>query len=728
MHYDWPLSRDLVLIGGGHTHALVLRKWGMNPLPGARVTLINPGAASPYTGMLPGHIAGHYTRDELDIDLVRLGRFAGARIVFDTACGLDRRAKRVHLSGRPPIRYDVVSIDIGATAELIGIEGFTTHALSVKPLGPFAGAWQSFLDNATTLGRPAACAVIGGGVAGVELALAMAYRLKTSGLAEARITLIESRPELLSVTSAATRRILIRALSRSGITVLTGAQVTRISSGAIALAGRESVLADFIVSAAGARPYPWLAETGLAHTGGFLNVGPDLRTLTDPDVFAAGDCAHLTHAPRPKAGVYAVRAAPVLFENLQARLSGQALREFAPQSDYLKLISMGDRSAVGHKHFLTLSGRSVWKLKDSIDKTFMARLHDLPAMRAPTPPRVHALDEDADMRAQPLCGGCGSKVGRQNLITALSSLPPALHADTVIGAGDDAAVLRAGQRLQVISTDHLRAFLDDPYLVGRIAAVHALGDIWAMGAAPQSALLSLIIPRMSDPMQEATVAEVVAAVSDVLRAAGADLVGGHTSMGRELTIGLTVTGLLDGPAIGQAGAQPGDAIILTKPLGTGVILAAEMRGLARGNDVEHALTSMQHPLAVAARLLSPAAHAMTDVTGFGLAGHLMSILDASNVSARISLPDLPVLPGAEQISAQGISSSLWRSNASLESRVSRPASPKSDLIYDPQTAGGLLAVVPPECVAGLLSAFQAEGEPAFVIGRIEEGPLRILIN
>ncbi len=344
MHSDWPLSRDLVLIGGGHTHALVLRKWGMNPLPGARVTLINPGAASPYTGMLPGHIAGHYTRDELDIDLVRLARFAGARIVFDTACGLDRQAKQVHLAGRPPIRYDVVSIDIGATAGLPGIEGFATHAHSVKPLGPFAGAWQSFLDKAQAAGGPAACAVIGGGVAGVELALAMAHRLKSSGLTEARITLIESRPELLCATSAATRRILMRALLRSDITVLTDAQVTRISSGAIALAGRANLPADFIVSAAGAQPYPWLAETGLAHTGGFLDVGPDLRTLTDPDVFAAGDCAHLTHAARPKAGVYAVRAAPVLFQNLRARLSGQPLRTYVPQSDYLKLISTGDRS------------------------------------------------------------------------------------------------------------------------------------------------------------------------------------------------------------------------------------------------------------------------------------------------------------------------------------------------------------------------------------------------
>jgi selenide,water dikinase len=258
-------------------------------------------------------------------------------------------------------------------------------------------------------------------------------------------------------------------------------------------------------------------------------------------------------------------------------------------------------------------------------------------------------------------------------------------------------------------------------LLGQIAAIHALGDVWAKGAAPQSGLLSLIIPRMSERMQASTVAEVVAAVRKVLGDAGADLVGGHTSMGRELTIGLTVTGLLDGPVIGHGGALPGDAIILTKPLGTGVILAAEMRGLASGDVVRKALASMRRPLTTATNLLSPVAHAMTDVTGFGLAGHLINILEASNVSARLTLASLPVLPGAEQLAAKGIRSSLWHSNVSLQTRVSAPASPLSDLLYDPQTAGGLLAIVPAERAADLIATFEARGEPAFVIGQIEDG-------
>lgn len=721
---DWPLSRDLVLIGGGHTHALVLRKWGMNPLPGARLTLINPGPSGPYTGMLPGHIAGHYSREALDIDLVRLARFAGARIIFDSATGLDLQTRHVHLKGRPPVRYDIASIDIGVTAELPGVDGFFEHAHSIKPLGPFARAWEAFLASPPP---EAACVLMGGGVAGVETALAMAHRLRSAGL-NAPVTLVETRPDILQDTGTQARKILRRALDAAGVKVLTGVQVASISAASVQLSGGETLPANFVVSAAGAKPHRWLAETGLQHTNGFVDVRPTLQAISDPHVFASGDCAHLTHAPRPKAGVFAVRQGPILYENLKAALSGGTLRSYHPQSDFLKLISLGPKSALAQKHRVTLSGRWLWKVKDHIDRSFMETLRDLPAMQAPSPPQIRALDEEAASREPMLCGGCGSKVGRAGLTSALEGLSAPERPDVITGPGDDAAILQIAGRQQVISTDHLRAFIEDPYLFARIAAVHALGDIWAMGAAPQSGLLTVILPRMTEKMQAATLSEIVTAVRDVLRAAGADLAGGHTSIGAELTVGLSVTGLLDQPAIGLSGAQAGDVLILTKPLGTGVLLAGDMRGHARGADVETALSSMQRPLSAAARILTPVAHAMTDVTGFGLSGHLMSILDASGVAAHIELARLPILPGAEQLSAQGVRSSIWRSNAGFDSRIDRPASPLSDLLHDPQTAGGLLAAIPADRAEAVLSALEAAGETASLIGHVETGAPRILVS
>ena len=129
MHSPVPLTRDVVLVGGGHTHALVLRMWGMRPVAGARLTVINPGVTAPYSGMLPGHVAGHYTRDDLDIDLVRLARFAGARLIEDAATGIDPGARRVSLAGRPDIRYDLLSVDVGITSDMGNLPGFAEHAV-----------------------------------------------------------------------------------------------------------------------------------------------------------------------------------------------------------------------------------------------------------------------------------------------------------------------------------------------------------------------------------------------------------------------------------------------------------------------------------------------------------------------------------------------------------------------------------------------------------------------
>ena len=165
-----PYTRDLVLVGGGHAHALVLRKWGMDPLPGARLTVINPGPTAPYTGMLPGHIAGHYSRDTLEIDLVRLARFAGARLILSHATGIDRKAGVVHVEGRGPVAYDVASIDIGITARM-DIIGFAEHAVGAKPLDVYAQTWRVFLETVQSGTKPAKIVVIGGGVAGCEFAL-----------------------------------------------------------------------------------------------------------------------------------------------------------------------------------------------------------------------------------------------------------------------------------------------------------------------------------------------------------------------------------------------------------------------------------------------------------------------------------------------------------------------------------------------------------------------------
>lgn len=678
-----PIVKDLVFVGGGHTHALVLRKWGMSPVPGVRVTCINPGATAPYSGMLPGHIAGHYTRDELDIDLVRLARFAGARLIVDRAVAIDPKAKIIGLSNGREIRFDIASLDVGITAEMPVLPGFAEHGIPAKPLGRFADEWAARCNG----DGPIRIVILGGGVAGCEVAMAAVHRM--NGLnREVSVSVIDRGQVLSSVVPAARLR-LMGALIEHGVDIVENAMPISVEADFVVLEDGRRIPSDMTIGTAGATPQAWVAESGLPCRDGFLEVDEHLRSVADPCVYAAGDCAHIVHDPRPKAGVYAVRAAPILTHNLRADLTGAQRKAFNPQKDFLKLISMGDKVAVAEKAGFARAGRPLWRWKNHIDQTFMDQFRELPDMPAPAVPKNAATGVATEMSGPAPCGGCGAKLG-------------ALALDGVLGGapGDDAAVLTMGQTKQVLSHDHLRAFALDPVLVARVAAIHALGDIWAMGAIPQAALAQIILPRTATSFQGRALDEVMEAARTVFDEAGAEIIGGHSTEGAELTIGFTVTGLLERAPVTLAGAKPGDALILTKPIGTGVILAAEMQAKAAGEDVLACWQMMQNPSADTAQALAPMAHAMTDVTGFGLAGHLNNICAASGVGAEIDLDSLPFLSGAESLAAKGIHSSLFVQNQSA-APVAGATGPRIDLLHDPQTAGGLLAAVPADAAQNL---------------------------
>ena len=720
-----PITRELLLIGGGHTHALVLRMWGMNPLPGVRVTVINPAPTAAYSGMLPGFVAGHYRREELDIDLVRLVRFAGARLIFGRATGIDTAIRVVTLDNGRQLHYHIAALDIGVTSDLPELSGFALHGIPAKPLDGLAHRWADFRKAvAAGSARPKA-AVIGGGVAGVELALAIAHGLRSAANGGVEVSLIEHH-NILNALSKMSRSVLLRKLGESGISLLENTDVTALQHGRVILHDERVVAAEFIVGAAGAQPQDWLRETGLDLTEGFISVDDTLRSTNVPEVFAVGDCARMGDAPRPKAGVFAVRQAPVLFGNLRAVLSGGKMQQFRPQKQYLKLISLGEKSALADKWGMRMSGAAVWRLKDRIDRKFMAQFHDLRPMAAPALPKLRA--QGFDQAPEPLCGGCGAKIGGVALAHAVSGLQGAERGDVLSAIGDDAATLSgpAGQN-QLISTDHLRGFWDDPGLMARIAAIHALGDIWAMGAKPQAALATIILPRIAPDLQHIWLGEIMAVAREVFTAEGATIVGGHSSLGAELTIGFTVTGLRDGAPVGLSGARAGDKLILTKPIGTGTIMAGEMAMRAHGQWVTGALDSMARGQGDVADVLR-GANAMTDVTGFGLAGHLAGFAKASGVGIELNLADIPVLDGAVELAGQGVRSSIYADNRALLPDLVLPDDPKVALLFDPQTAGGLVAVVSGKSVRRILRQLNDLGCKAHVIGQCVAQPTGLQIT
>lgn len=709
-----PLTRDLVLIGGGHAHALVLRKWSMNPLPGVRVTLINPGPTAPYTGMLPGHIAGHYSRESLEIDLMKLTQFAAARLILSYATDIDRKARLIHVEGRPPVAYDTASIDIGITAK-INIAGFDENAIGAKPLQNYALAWQAFLKAVKSGEKLPKVTVIGGGVAGCELAMAMVHALRKLGVAP-EVSVIEKGKQISGVNMNARKR-LGATMASLGVTLVTNGQIREITKTHVILKGKSPVATAFCVGAAGALPHPWIKLTDLPQKHGFILVNPDLRVQGDNNLMAVGDCAHMSFAPRPKAGVFAVRAAPILYHNLRAVLTNKKLKKFHPQKSYLKLISLGEKSALIEKYGVAFSSTLLWRLKDKIDRKFISQLTEFSAMQGATKPMIVTDDVKDETLSLPLCGGCGAKVDAAALKASFTPSKPATNGTVMTGPGDDAAILRLPDgSFQVISTDHLRAFIDDPVQMTRISAIHALGDIWAMGAEPQVALISLILPRMSQALQKRTLLEINETARVVFSKAGGTIVGGHTTMGAEMTIGFTVTGVRKQRPITLAGAKDGDVLLLTRPIGSGIILAAHMAGTAPAHSIEQALTIMEQPQDYAARVLS-GAHAMTDVTGFGLAGHVHEICEASGLQAEIWQSTIPVYSQARHLSNRGVQSSLLRANIENAPIVGTI----DPLLHDPQTAGGLLAALSPDAASTALSNLASHGRKGWIIGRLSKG-------
>ena len=721
------IARDLVLVGGGHSHALAVRMLAMRPLAGLRITLISPATHTPYSGMLPGLVAGHYSFAQTHIDLARLCQWAGVRFVAAQVTALDPLARRLTLAGRPAIEYDLVSIDIGSQPELDSVPGAREHAVPVKPVADLWQRWQQLHER--LLAAPAVpqqrVAVVGGGAGSVELVLAMAHRL--AGL-PVSLQLWCAAAQVLPDYNGRARRAVLAALARHGVSVHTGARVERVEPGHLLLAGGQQAAWDELFWCTGAAAAPWVAASGLqTDAAGFLAVADTLQSLSDARVFGAGDIATQVRHPRPKAGVFAVRQAPVLAHNLRAALLGRPLRTHRPQRRFLSLLSLGGRRATAERGPFSATGEWVWRWKDAIDRKFMARFAQLPGSM----PRGHwgRLPELAAQPQQAPCGGCGAKVGADPLGAALQELASGYPRQmTAPGQGDDVAPMPTGGAVLVQSLDMLRQLVADPWLMGRIAANHALSDLYASGARPLSALAAITLPFAGPALLQRDLLQLLGGALAEFAAVDCVLAGGHSMQGPELQLGFVVNGTpmrADGRLLPKRGLQPGDQLLLTKPLGTGVLFAAHMQLAADGRDIAAAVDSMLVSNGPAAELaLAYNASAGTDITGFGLLGHLLEML-GEECGARLYPARLPLLQGAAGHLQAGVRSSMHEANSLARARL-ECTGPLADglleSVFDPQTSGGLLLGVEAARAPQLLQALQRAGYPrAAVIGEVLEG-------
>ncbi len=360
-----PAGRDLVLLGGGHAQVEVLRRFARRPEPGVRLTLIAREPRSLYSGLLPAVIRGACTADDAAIDLAPLAARAGARRVVAAAVAIDLAARRVALADGTAVGFDLLSIDIGGLPRLpAGAAGEGT--IAVKPIGRFLDRLAR-LDAALPAGGR--IAVVGDGAGGTELALALARRFA----GRARILLVGAAAAPLPEAPARARRIVTAALAAAGVAMRAGVRAETLSEGRLALSDGTAEPVVAAIWATGVVGPALLAAAGLAcDADGCVQVDTGLRSVSHPSVFAAGDCAAILGAPRPKAGVWAVHAGPVLAANLRRALRGQAPRPWRPQLRALAILGLGDGRAVAWRGGCSLAGRGVAWWKAWLDRRWIA--------------------------------------------------------------------------------------------------------------------------------------------------------------------------------------------------------------------------------------------------------------------------------------------------------------------------------------------------------------------
>ncbi len=777
-----PMVRDVVLVGGGHSHVLFIRKWAMQPLPGVRLTLLSQQVLTPYSGMLPGLIAGHYTFNESHIDLARFCQWAGVRFIVETVSGINLEKQLVELEAdRPSIGYDVLSLDTGSTPSL-DIQGAAKHSVPVKPVWSFYERWLQIqqrvhqrtevasaesgnravqdADAANSTAKisdsiapnvaaqnavvqdqlPYRLGVVGSGAGGFELVMALNHALRHTNLTQDsthaqdsvdkkaapskpasnknNISLhwfvrseqaLKGRPEKVSEEA-------FKAASKWGVRVHTLFNVVDVrAKSVVAEDGRVVELDDVLWCTAATAP-EWPKVAGLSvDKNGFVQTNAYLQSTSHPNVFATGDIGTQLDTPSSKAGVFAVRQAPYLFKNIRRLLLEKPLKPYVPQRDFLSLMATGGKHAIASRSGFTWTGAWVWHLKNHIDQKFMRQFSDLPPMSLTAARAAQAFELPAALAkntslsvgqsasTQMQCSGCGAKVGANVLQSVLKKVQPPSSPDVLIGVAQaqDTAVLNATGHQLVQSVDQISAVCSDPYIFGRIAALHALSDVFTERVKMHSAQALVNLPLADDALIERDLHALMAGAVSALQEERCLLVGGHSATAPELQMGFVVNAFTDVYSeTNQNNTQcfEGDAIILTQGLGVGILLAGFMQQKAKGVDVYAALQHMQTSNGPAARLLfSHGASLMTDITGFGLLGHLVSLLNRAGFGAQINHQDIPVLSGADTLANEGIESTLLAHNQHVLSQwqvTDKADAAWLNLLCDPQTGGGILSIVP----------------------------------
>ena len=669
---------SLVLVGAGHSNIALIRRFAMDPLEGVLLVVINPESTAPYSGMLPGFLAGQYIADELFIDVAALCKQAGARFIRGSLKRVDAATKTLTIrhqaltnSQELCIPYDYAVLNTGAAPA----DSFpSTHpgCYYVKPIRKLLIDLPRIDERMR--GGNRSMVIAGGGAAGIELAFAFRARYGS----DAAITLVSRRSIDHDNALSAGASVIRRALEKKRITLLESVEVTEAIVEEVLLSNGRSVAAHVVCVATPVRAPSWIERSGLAGKDGFLTVNAELQVDDCEGLYASGDIVNLPFS-RGRSGVMAVRAGQYLAKALWQKIQGRHVSPFRPQRHWLTLLNLGNGEAIAVRGSLAYQGASLFKLKDRIDQKFMARFK---------PRRMSSAEA---MR----CEGCAAKLPGDMLTSVFGQ------------QFEDGAITTQQGVSRIRSIDALTHLVDDPYLIGALAMRHAVSDVWAMGASPTTALTLIAVERaLSQHLEASEFVQAQAGLHDAAHAYGVEIVGGHSLSLNQPMIAVQIEGECTRP-VHKDGAMAGDELWITGPVGSGILFSALASGFTVGAFIDQWVTNALKSLFEASQTAAQeGVHAMTDVTGFGLAGHLREMLSGKNLGIQWA-ENIVTFSGVDECIARGIQSTAYVDNVRYAQQIGHKA--PSAVVFDPQTCGPLLIAAPPETAKRVIQHWEEAG-------------------
>ena len=674
------LNKDLVLMGAGHSNIEVLRSFGKKPIKGLRITLVTNKLEAIYSGMIPGYIEGIYNWSEIVIDLIKLSYAYNFRLIHAEVIKIDKNKKKIYFKNRCPLQYDFLSINTGIKSKNASIN-IKNNALSLKPISGIKSLVQKTIKELVNNNRK--LVLIGAGAAGVEVAIAFRKRLNKLKIKN-DIILLSNKEIILENYNNSVRKICISELKKNKIKILYNVKITRISKNFLDIRNKR-INNTFAILSTSSVPPDYLKKSNLPLTRkGYLNIQNTLQIRGVDNIFASGDIAEISGYKNIKAGVFAVNQGKILHKNIRNFISNKNLKFYIPQKFYLSLIGLGNGNALANKYYFTMKGSLFWKIKKIIDKRFIKKytLSDRKKIE-----ELNNSIEPFDKKMQ--CEGCGNKIPQTVLDKVFN--------DSIRQGSKDAERIPHTKNLYH-TVDIISSIVKDPFLLGKIAAKHAINDLFVTSSKPQTAQMIIGLPPAKNEINLRDLDQIKQGAKTMFDELKCQISGGHSFSynGDQIMVGFSIIGKEE--KLKNYKPLKNGKIYITGHIGSALVFAAIKEKKISGIHYENVIENMQASNNVLHKILiKNNIYIKTDISGFGIAIHLYNLFLRYSFlkGADIFLERIPLFTGAKLALEESIKSSLNDSNRSfiINKLNIKNKNPKLlNSLFDPQTAGGFIFI------------------------------------